>query len=345
MFLAAIQMFYLHTHACVLVCVCDYVWLFSVFSLSLFLFAVSLGFCIFIHIWRKSVQKGTCLHYNFRFSQSHCPSKLYRSVPDARTWGQGVAFHFCFLVFHFFFVGLTLAGQFLASLYLGYVCVVFPECLSRCCWLAGRVCRSCCTVARCHWLGGTRLPRLARLSSADHCLQLCHKRAHGCLCHVVYALLLRCQTAVAPNVNVTLLWLTFASEPSERIAQPRDATQGRGNLLLLLTLFNMLLISTGELTTHEIQTANVARSHFARSLSLLPLPNMRSACCIFHCQPFFCDLIKILAQLRLIRFRFHFRSPFSRRVSRVHVASGSVSLIRSVGCTKKIKQKCYLRHA
>lgn len=42
----------------------------------LFLFSVSPGFCIFIHIWRKSVEKGTCLHYNFRFSQSNCPSKF-----------------------------------------------------------------------------------------------------------------------------------------------------------------------------------------------------------------------------------------------------------------------------
>lgn len=42
----------------------------------LFFFSVSLGFCIFIHIWRKSVEKGTCLHYNFRFSQSNCPSKF-----------------------------------------------------------------------------------------------------------------------------------------------------------------------------------------------------------------------------------------------------------------------------
>lgn len=111
-------------------------------------------------------------------------------------------------------------------------------------------------------LGGTRLPWLPPLSSADHCLQshcvasVCECNifvcacVNGCLCHVVYALLLRCQTAVAPNVNVTLLWLTFASEPSERTSRQRDRRK-RGNLLLL-TLFNMRLISSGELTTHEI---------------------------------------------------------------------------------------------
>lgn len=151
MFLAAIQMFYLHTYTwvCVGVCVCVIMSDYFLCSLSFSLFAVSLGFCIFIHIWRKSVQKGTCLHYNFRFSQSNCPSKLYRSVPDTRTWGQCKAFYFCFLYF-FLLVSLWLDSFWPDIIWV--MCVVFPECLSRSWLLACRVCRSCFTVAWWRWV-------------------------------------------------------------------------------------------------------------------------------------------------------------------------------------------------
>lgn len=215
-------------------------------------------------------------------------------------------------------------------------------------------------------LGGTRLPWLPPLSSADHCLQshcvasVCECNifvcacVNGCLCHVVYALLLRCQTAVAPNVNVTLLWLTFASEPSERTSRQRDRRK-RGNLLLL-TLFNMRLISSGELTTHEIlQQTFLAATALSPSRSLFfVLTLICGLLAAYFTVNLFCDLIKILAQLRLIRFRFHFRSPFSVRRSRcaciscLHVASGSVSLIRSVAWTSehpKTSKKSYHRHA
>lgn len=126
----------------------------------------------------------------------------------------------------------------------------------------------------------------------------------------------------------------------------------RGNLLLL-TLFNMRLISSGELTTHEIlqQTFLVAIS-LARFFFVLSL--ICGLLAAYFTVNLFCDLIKILAQLRLIRFRFHFRSPFSVRrsrsacISRLHVASGSISLIRSVAWTSehpKRNKKSYHRHA
>lgn len=177
---------------------------------------------------------------------------------------------------------------------------------------------------------------------------------NGCLCHAVYALLLRCQTAVAPNVNVTLLWLTFASEPSERTSRQRDRRK-RDNLLLL-TLFNMRLISSGELTTHEIlQQTFLAATALSPSLPFFfVLTLICGLLAAYFTVNLFCDLIKILAQLRLIRFRFHFRSPFSVRrshsacISRLHVASGSVSLIRSVAWTSehpKTSKKSNHRHA
>lgn len=98
-------------------------------------------------------------------------------------------FLFLFFVFYFF-AGFTLAGQFLASLYLGYVCCFPRMCLSRC-WLAvfaDHVARSC---------------KLLSLSlSAGHCLCSCvvPQACMGCLCHVVYALLLRCPSLRLPQM-------------------------------------------------------------------------------------------------------------------------------------------------
>lgn len=135
-----------------------------------------------------------------------------------------------------------------------------------------------------------------------------------------------------------------ASQAKQRPDRGTDAwtERKRGNLLLL-TLFNMRLISSGELTTHEIlqQTFLVASClYLPRSLFFF-LSLICGLLAAYFTVNLFCDLIKILAQLRLIRFRFHFRSPFSVRrsrcacISRLHVASGSISLIRNVAWTSE----------
>lgn len=293
-------MFYLHTHTLVCVGVCVIISDYFLCSLRLCFLQCRLAFAYLSTYGGNLSSKERAYITISGFPKATV--QVSCTVP-CRTRGHGYSVKLFIFVFRFYF--------FLVSLWLDsfwpdiiwVMCVVFPECLSRSRWLACRVCGSCCTVARwvrwvalgCH--GGLHFLLLTIVCSRTefHCVaSVCECSTYvcvcacvdGCLCHVVYALLLRCQTAVAPNVNVTLLWLTFASEPSERTSRQRDRRK-RGNLLLL-TLFNMRLISSGELTTHEIlQQAFLTSIPLSPSLSFFRShSNMRSACCIFHCQPF-----------------------------------------------------------
>lgn len=102
--------------------------------------------------------------------------------------------HFCFpFLFSFFFIfcwfhfGWTVFGQSLFGL-----CMLFsPNVLKS--LLARRVCRSCCTELQ---------ASLSLSLSAGHCLCSCvvPQACMGCLCHVVYALLLRCPSLRLPQM-------------------------------------------------------------------------------------------------------------------------------------------------